>query len=126
MVRDNTAEPVILQRGGERARVAVDGKRTNALSEAGARVAEAILDGCPVSAPKRSPLHLVVIDDALDKMHRGGAWMASCGALVPAAALPPWECPEGCECELMMGYYRECVRVAAEPNGLCDGTGAAR
>ena len=106
--------------------MAVDGKRTNALSEAGVWVTEAIPDGCPVSAPEQSPLHLVVLDNALDEMHRGGAWMALCGALVPAVALPPWECPGGCECELMLGYCRECVRVAAEPNGLCDGAGAAR
>lgn len=75
--------------------------------------------------PPADALHLLVTDDALDEIRLGGTYIAVCGALVPVSELPPWECPEGCECDLP-GYCPECVREAAEESCQVDGAGAAR
>ncbi len=79
-----------------------------------------------MSAPSHAnDLHLLVADYALVEMRLGGTYMAVCGTLVPVSDLPPWECPEGCECDLP-GYCPACVHEVAEVNGEVDGAGAAR
>lgn len=59
-------------------------------------------------------VHLVMADTALDEFHRDGAYFTLCGTVLPAAELPPWECPQGCTCDVEQMICQDCVRRAAE------------
>jgi len=82
----------------------------------------------PVPEAARQPaagVHLLAADERLDECrHYGdGAYMALCGALVPAAGLPSSLCPPGCRCSV---YCPECMRRVAEIAESADCAGAAR
>lgn len=68
--------------------------------------------------------HLLAADDGLDEQFQCGVYAAVCGQLVPRSELPPWECPEGCGCDLAL-YCPECVSRAAESSAQArSGSGA--
>ncbi|MGQ0779059.1 MAG: hypothetical protein ACT4NY_32375 [Pseudonocardiales bacterium] len=52
-------------------------------------------------------VHLVMADTALDEFHQGGGRCS-------AAQLPPWECPQGCMCDVEQMICQDCARRAAE------------
>lgn len=73
-------------------------------------------------------VHLLMADDSL--ACSWGTYVAVCGKLVPAPSLPPWECPEGCECDVYRLYCPDCLREAVRWSveaGQVDGApGAVR
>jgi hypothetical protein len=60
--------------------------------------------------------HLLAADDALDEGRRWGRYLALCGALLPAAALPTAECPAGCGSTDCLTFCPACVDEAARVN----------
>jgi len=63
---------------------------------------------------KPGSVHLLMADTTLDEQHRCRFYLAMCGAELTADTLPPWECPEGCECDYDALICPECVNRAAE------------
>jgi hypothetical protein len=64
-----------------------------------------------VSTPlPEGAVHLLVADDALGEQHAYRAYLAVCGALMPASSLPLATCPR--ECDRDYPYCPECLREA--------------
>lgn len=97
MNRSNEEQSNVMQRDNERGLVTVEDKRTD--------------DGVCL---KQGSVHLLMADTALDEQHRCRFYLAMCGAELTADTLPPWECPEGCECGYDALICPECVNRAAE------------
>ncbi|MGH4014630.1 MAG: hypothetical protein ACRDSL_12040 [Pseudonocardiaceae bacterium] len=67
--------------------------------------------GCPLEP---GSVHLLMADTAVGEIHQYGIALALCGAELTADGLPPWECPQGCECPYDKLICPECVRRAAQ------------
>jgi hypothetical protein len=60
--------------------------------------------------------HLLAADDALDEARRWGYHLTLCGVVLPVSALPPAECPPGCEGTGCLVFCPACVAEAAGRN----------
>ncbi|MBV9142841.1 MAG: hypothetical protein JO115_18335 [Pseudonocardiales bacterium] len=75
---------------------------------------DAVVDSPGTAAPEPGSLHLLMADTGLLEQQRYRLYLTMCGAQLPAGSLPPWECPEDCECDVGALICPDCVRQAVE------------
>ncbi|MGH3829255.1 MAG: hypothetical protein ACRDRS_02205 [Pseudonocardiaceae bacterium] len=74
----------------------------------------AVVDSLDAGYLEPGSVHLLMADTALTEQHLYRCYLALCGAEITRERLPPWDCPEGCECDVEALICPDCVRQAVE------------
>lgn len=79
-----------------------------------ARDGDTVVDSPGTGYLEPGSVHLLMADTALAEQHRCRCYLALCGAELTAKRLPPWDCPEGCGCDVETLICPDCARRAVE------------